>query len=112
MIPRLPLVRDRRLGQSEPLVESGDVELLAWLSPATSVPGGGGGHPGRADRRAPPRPTAPESTARPRPSRGDRHGFPAEFLREEERGEGKEHPGGGEMQVGEPGRIGSAGLCC
>uniref|UniRef100_A0A8I3P3K7 Kinesin-like protein KIF11 n=2 Tax=Canis lupus familiaris TaxID=9615 RepID=A0A8I3P3K7_CANLF len=79
--PRLPLVRDRRLGQLEPLVESGDVELLAWVFPA------------------PPRPTAGESAARPWPSRGARNGVPAEFLREEERGEGKEHPGGGEMQV-------------
>lgn len=51
MIPRLPLVRDRRLDQSDPLVGSGDIELLAWLPPAAPVPGGGGGHPGRAVRR-------------------------------------------------------------
>lgn len=52
VIPRLPLVRDRRLGQSDPLVESGDIELLAWLPPAAPVPGGGRGHPGRAVRRS------------------------------------------------------------
>lgn len=39
----------------------------------------------------------------------DRHGVPAEFLGEEEGGEGEEHPGGGEMQVGpKPSRIWSA----
>lgn len=31
---------------------------------------------------------------------GSRHGDAAQFLHEEERGEGEEHPGGGEMQVG------------
>lgn len=58
LFPRLPLVlvRDRRLGESELLVESGDAELLAWVTRATPVPGGGGGHLARAGRRTLPRP--------------------------------------------------------
>lgn len=98
--PRLPLARDRHLGQLEPWWRAETSSLLAWLPLATPIPGWGGGHPGRARRRDPPRSTASESAARPSPSGRDRHGVPAEFLRKEERGEGKEHPGGGEMQVG------------
>lgn len=79
-----PLVRDGRRVQSEPLVESGDSELLALVSLSKPAPGSGGGRP----------------STRLCFVGGFRHGVPAEFLHEEERGEGEEHPGGGEMQVG------------
>lgn len=44
--------------------------------------------------------TPARASTRPGFLGGSRHGDPAEFLHEEERGEGEEHPGGGEMQVG------------
>ena len=103
VIPRLGLVRGRRRGQSR----------WPWLVDSSFR-----GHAStRQGRRAPRSAPAAELLHAPRRVRdpaflGDSHGVSAEFICEEERWKGEEHPGGGAMQVGRACRVPSPGLCC